>query len=171
MHMLFLLLTNSLQTLRCNILFTCEMCKVQTCPSIFIGRESDHWLPLSITDSLLLSKLDLCVCVKMPTQNLLGLLLLLMLIMWIVLATVCCRFGSWGLVIKLDFCSDLEHKVWSKFWSWSSGKICMVRRFSTLEKGWLSCRHWLPLSLTHSVTYFPTIRLLRDAVVWLKFWS
>ena len=38
------------------------MCKVQTCPSIFIGRESDHWLPLSITDSLLLSKLDLCVC-------------------------------------------------------------------------------------------------------------
>ena len=34
-----------------------------------------------------------------------------------------CRFGSWGLVIKLNFCSDFEHKVWSRFWSWSSGKI------------------------------------------------
>jgi len=31
---------------------------------------------------------------KMPTQNLLRLLLLLMLMMRIVLATVCCRFGS-----------------------------------------------------------------------------
>ena len=58
--------------------------------------------------------------VKMPTQNL---SLLLMLVMRIVLATVCCRFGSWGLVIKLNFCSDFEHKVWSRFWSWSSGKI------------------------------------------------
>ena len=43
--------------------------------------------------------------------------------MRIVLATVCCRFGSWGLVIKLNFCSDFEHKVWSRFWSWISGKI------------------------------------------------
>ena len=24
---------------------------------------------------------------------------------------------------KLNFCSDFEHKVWSRFWSWSSGKI------------------------------------------------
>ena len=43
---------------------------------IFIGPESDHWLCL------------------MPTQNLLRLLLLPMLMMSIVLATVCCRFGS-----------------------------------------------------------------------------
>ena len=28
-----------------------------------------------------------------------------------------------NLVIKLNFCSDFEHKVWSRFWSWSSGKI------------------------------------------------
>ena len=47
---------------------------------------------------------------KMPTQNLLRLLLLLMLVMRVVLATVCCRFGSWGLVIKLNFSSDFEHK-------------------------------------------------------------
>ena len=32
-------------------------------------------------------------------------------------------FGSWGLVIELNFGSDFEHKVWSRFWSWSSGKI------------------------------------------------
>ena len=31
-------------------------------------------------------------------------------VMRIVLATVCYRFGSRGLVIKLNFCSDFEHK-------------------------------------------------------------
>ena len=64
---------------------------------------------------------------KMPTQNLLRLFLLLMLMMRIVLATVCCRFKSWGLVIKLYFCSDfelkvcqdVEVKVQARFWSWS----------------------------------------------------
>ena len=39
--------------------------------------------------------------VRMSTQNLLR-LLLLMLVMRIVLITGCCRFGSWGLVIKLN---------------------------------------------------------------------
>ena len=42
--------------------------------------------------------------------------------MRILLATICCRFRGWGLVKKLNFCSDFEHKVWSRFWSWSSGK-------------------------------------------------
>ena len=28
-----------------------------------------------------------------------------------------------GLVIKQNFCSDLELKVWSRFWNWCSGKI------------------------------------------------
>ena len=28
-----------------------------------------------------------------------------------------------GLVIKQNFCLDFEHKVWSRFWNWSSGKI------------------------------------------------
>ena len=45
----------------------------------------------------------------MPTQNRLRFLLMLML--RIVLATVCCRFGSWGLVIKLNYCSDLLNKL------------------------------------------------------------
>ena len=39
--------------------------------------------------------------------------------MRILLATICCRFRSWGLVKKLNFCSDFEHKVWSRFWSLS----------------------------------------------------
>ena len=59
----------------------------------------------------------------MPTQNLFRLLLLLMLVMRIVFATLCCRFGSWGLVVKLNFCSDFDRKVWLRFWSWSSGEI------------------------------------------------
>ena len=52
--------------------------------------------------------------------------------MRIVLATACCRYGSGGLVIKLNFCSDFEHKVWSLFWSWSSGKIWSRSLFSIL---------------------------------------
>ena len=69
---------------------------------------------------------------KMPTQNLLRFLFLLMLMMRIVLATACCRYGSGGLVIKLNFCSDFEQKVWSLFWSWSSGKIWSRSLFSIL---------------------------------------
>ena len=31
------------------------------------------------------------------------------------------------MVIKLNFCSDFEHKVWSRFLSWSSGKILKLK--------------------------------------------
>ena len=31
------------------------------------------------------------------------------------------------LVIKLNFCSNFEHKVWSRFWSWSPGEILKLR--------------------------------------------
>ena len=71
----------------------------------------------SLTKSWLVNLIDRPWCVKMPTQNLLRLLLLLMLVMRIVLASVCSRLGSWGLVIKLNFLSDFEHKVWSGFCS------------------------------------------------------
>ena len=70
--------------------------------------------------------------VKMPTQNMLRLFLLLMLVMRILLATLCCWFGSWGLVIKLNlfrlsilvkivnlkFRRDFEAEVWSAFCCW-----------------------------------------------------
>ena len=93
--------------------------------------------------------------VKMATQNLLRMLLLLILMMRIVSATVCCRFGSWGLVIKPNFCSytlstrfgqDFEVELQARFIWWKDFKIFYV------GKNWLSCRHWLPLSLTVSLT-------------------
>ena len=65
--------------------------------------------------------------VKMPTRNALRWILLLMLMIRIVLATVCCRFGSWGLFIKLNFCSDCEHNIWSRFWNWSSGELLKLK--------------------------------------------
>ena len=71
---------------------------------------------------------QLLKAVKMPTQN-----LLLMLAMRIVLETVCCRFGSWGLVIKLNFCSDFEQfgqdfkaEVQARFWSWSLVSVLLL---------------------------------------------
>ena len=77
--------------------------------------------------------------VKMPTQISLMLLLLSMLMMRIMLATVCCRFRSWGLVIKLKSCSDFELKVWSRFWSWSSGEILKLKfsQYLVLILGWV----------------------------------
>ena len=60
--------------------------------------------------------------VKMPTQNLIRLLLddvdaedhvgNSLLQIWKL------TFGP-----KLNFCSDFDHKGWPRFWSWSSGKI------------------------------------------------
>ena len=88
---------------------------------VFIGPESDHWQCLSVTHwlthSLLFSKLDWCDLwlVKMPTQNLLSLLLLLMLMMRNVLTTVLCSFGSWSLVIKLNFVQTLSTRFGQEF--------------------------------------------------------
>ena len=56
-----------------------------------------------------------------------------MSIMKNVLAIVCCRFGNWGLVIKLYFFPDVEHKVWSRFWSWSSGNVWCLQIFVYLR--------------------------------------
>ena len=82
--------------------------------------------------------------VVMPTQNLLRLLLLLMLMMRIVLATVCCRFGSWGLVIKLNFCSDFQHKVWSGVWRRSSGEILKLKFGQYFAADvWLRLQSWI----------------------------
>ena len=91
---------------------------------MLVSDSLTNWL----TDSLLFSGLDGCEWFQLlddvakaieSCENLLRLLLFLMLVMRIVLSTVCCRFGSWGLVKKLNFYSDFEHKVWSRFWSWN----------------------------------------------------
>ena len=80
-----------------------------------------NWL----TDTVTFSRLDWCDpgVWRCQLKTCWGLLLMLMLMMRIVLATVWCILGSWSLVIKPNFCSDFEHKVCSRFWCWSSGKI------------------------------------------------
>ena len=40
---------------------------------------------------------------------------------WVILGVE--RANKLDLYPELNFCSDFEHKVWSRFWSWSSGKI------------------------------------------------
>ena len=76
--------------------------------------------------------------VKIPNQN------LLMLMMRIVLSTVCCRFWSWGLVKKLNFYWDFGHKVWSRFWSWISGKILKLKFVQYFAAAvWLRLRIWI----------------------------
>ena len=97
--------------------------------NLSLPYRSNHWLALSLTLSLshwlLFSRLDWCDSGvwRCQLKTCWGLLLMLMLMMRIVLATVWCILGSWSLVIKPNFCSDFEHKVCSRFWCWSSGKI------------------------------------------------
>ena len=106
--------------------------------------------------------------VKMPTQNLLRVLLLLKLMMRIMLATVCCRFGSWGMVIKLNFCSDFQHKVWSGVWSWSSGEILKLKFGQYFAADvWLRLRSWILVRFGQDFKF----KLSRDTDVWLRFWN
>ena len=92
--------------------------------------------------------------------------------MRIVLATIFCRFGSWGLVIKLNFFQtfstmfgqDLKLEFRQDFYGekifYVGKKLVKLSTLATLVT------HWL----THSVTNFPTICLWRDADVWLRSW-
>ena len=113
--------------------------------------------------------------VKMATQNLLKLLLLLRLMMRNVSTTVWCRFGRWTLVIKLSFCSDFEDKVsrfvqdfevdvQARFWSWSLVIILLLMLGCGYEvHSW--SRFWFGL-----VKIFK-FKFCRNGDVWLRFWS
>ena len=112
--------------------------------------------------------------VKMPTQNLLRLLLLLMLMLRIMLATAC-WFGSWRLGIKLIFCSDFEHKGWSGFWRWNLFSIfpLMFCRGYEVESwtrfwSWDWSRTW-----TWSLSVFQMMMFGWDFVLdaWSRFWK
>ena len=146
-----------------------------------------HSLPNSLTP---VSKVDLCepgmwrwqlkTCwslltdlIDVPTQNLLRLALLLMLMMKIVLATVCCILGSWGLVIKPNFCSDFQHKVSSRFWSWSSGRILKLEfgqyfAADVLQRLW---RWILVKMLKQGLVNILNFKFSRGGDVWCGFWS
>ena len=111
--------------------------------------------------------------IDVPTQNLLRLALLLMLMMKIVLATVCCILGSWGLVIKPNFCSDFQHKVSSRFWSWSSGRILKLEfgqyfAADVLQRLW---RWILVKMLKQGLVNILNFKFSRSGDVWCGFWS
>ena len=89
-----------------------------------------HSLTHSLTNFCLVNLIDVTLACEDANSKLVE---LLMWMMWIVLATVCFRFGSPGLVITLTFCSDFEHfcqdfevevrrdfeaEVWSVFCCW-----------------------------------------------------
>ena len=75
---------------------------------------------------------------------------------------------------KLNFCEeytplDFEHKVWSRFWSWRSGKILkleFVHHFAA-DALW---RLW-SLILVEILDKILNFKSSRDADVWLEFWS
>ena len=77
---------------------------------LFIGPESNHWLCLSVsnwlTPSCLVNLIDVTLACEDANSKLVEV---------VTVADVrdedrvCCRFGSWGLMIKLNFCSDFEH--------------------------------------------------------------
>ena len=110
--------------------------------------------------------------VKMTTQNLSRLLLLLILMMRIMLATAC-WFGSWRLVIKPNFCSDFEHKISSRFWSWSSGKIFKLEFGQYFAADVLQrLRSWILIEMLKlGLVNILNFKFSRDGDVWLRFWS
>ena len=105
----------------------------------------------------------------MPTQNL---LMLQLLLTRIVLATICCRFRSWGLVKKLNFCSDFEHKVCQDFEdevqaSFAAG-VWPVFFADVLLRLW-SCI--LIEILKVSLVKILKLKFYEEVDVWLRFWN
>ena len=66
---------------------------------------------------------------KMPTQNFLMLLILLMLMLRNMLMTVWSRFWEWGLVdiLNLNFGHYFEAYFWSSLWGWDLVKILKLK--------------------------------------------
>ena len=118
----------------------CHQCCCHTCvkpctdfvktflsdPSPIIGNAC-HSLTDSLTPSCLVNLIDVTLVCEDVNSKLVEVVTLLMLMLKNVLTTIWCRFGSWSLVIKLNFCSDFEQKDWFTFWSWSSGKILKLK--------------------------------------------
>ena len=103
---------------------------------------------------------------KMTTQKLLRLLLLLMLTIRNMLTTFCCRFGRWfGHKVRFLFILWAQgFKVWSIFWSWCSGKILKLKfgQYFAPDAWW---RLW-SLILVKILKFM----FSRNGGVLLKFW-
>ena len=108
--------------------------------------------------------------VKMPNQNLSRLLLLLMLMMRIMFATVCCRFGSWGLAKKLLF---RLWAFWSIFWSWNSSEILELKFGQYFAADvWLTLRNWILVKIPKLGLFkILTLGLVGMLMFGWKFWS
>ena len=95
--------------------------------------------------------------------------------MMAVLATICCRFGSWGLFKKLNFCSDFEHKVWSNFLSWSSDKIwswSLVSFFCWCFVEVMLNPFWILVDILNlGFVKILKLKFYGEADVWLRFWN
>ena len=81
------------------------ICYAFTNSAVFIEPESDHWQCLSVTDSLtdslthscLVNLIDVILACEDTNSKLVDIVTVtnvLLMMMRIVLATVCCRFGS-----------------------------------------------------------------------------
>ena len=86
----------------------------------------------------------------------------------------CCRFGCLGIVIKLNFCSDFGHKVWSRFWNWSSGEILKLKfvQYFAADVS-LRLRSWILVKILKLCRFRQdfNFKFSRDTDVLLKFWS
>ena len=106
-----------------SALWTASLTNLVSLTPIFIGPESDHCLPLSLTHSL-----THWLNHSLPFSELFDVSLACedgnsKLVEAVDDEKVRCILGSWGLVIKPNFFSYFKHKVSSRYWSWSSGKI------------------------------------------------
>ena len=120
--------------------------------SIFIGPESDHWLCLSLTNWLTHCRLVNLIGVTLACEDTYSKLVEVVIVADIsdedrVGNSFFWRFGSWGLVIKLNFCSDCEHfgqvfefEVEARLWSWSLVSILAA-------DVWLRLRSWILVNI------------------------
>ena len=102
---------------------------------IFIGPESDHWLCLSLThwltdsltNSCLVNLIDVSLACEDANSKLVEVVTVADVDNEDRVGISLLQIWGWGLDIKLNFCSDFEHKVWSRVWSWSSSEILNLK--------------------------------------------
>ena len=103
---------------------------------LIIGPESDHWECLSVTHWLtnccLVNLIDVTLACEDANSKLVEVVTVADVDNEDGVGYNLLQIWSWGLDIKLNLCSDFEHKVWSRFWSWSSWKIWSWSLFSIL---------------------------------------